>query len=204
MYSLIEFHLSRLHVQPSDYAATSAQLYKRFKTPIQINYVQIFTYYNVYITYAGPTSFAYYIVTVANVSVCVRARSFCIGFAMFSVVDRSIVLLQAKQRAEVDCPICLMPLHAVTDSSLQNNSTQNRLSSSPTKLQPNVGASSKAALVKRQRQVSLLSCSHAFHETCLHALEQFSSEEKHGLTCPVCRAVYQKKLMTSQSSSPTD
>ncbi|KAL3837484.1 hypothetical protein ACJMK2_022838 [Sinanodonta woodiana] len=46
----------------------------------------------------------------------------------------------------------------------------------------------------RNRQTMLVSCSHVFHATCLHMFEELNvGESKH--TCPVCRSVYQKRII---------
>ncbi|XP_067294708.1 RING finger protein 32 [Pseudorasbora parva] len=70
---------------------------------------------------------------------------------------------KAVQRGVQDCPICL-----------------NRLSSDN-------GSS------REDRNVLLLSCSHLFHEPCLHPFEQFCQEVKP--KCPLCRSHYAKMLV---------
>ena len=48
---------------------------------------------------------------------------------------------------------------------------------------------------KQSRETALLSCSHVFHATCLHTLEEMAMiDMKH--SCPVCRAHYQKKIIS--------
>ncbi|KAK6182508.1 hypothetical protein SNE40_010182 [Patella caerulea] len=46
----------------------------------------------------------------------------------------------------------------------------------------------------KSRKTVLLSCSHVFHETCLMTLEELSMGEIRNL-CPVCRTLYQKKVI---------
>lgn len=46
----------------------------------------------------------------------------------------------------------------------------------------------------KTRCTVLLSCTHVFHETCLQTFEDLVVDDgKH--VCPVCRTVYQKKLL---------
>ncbi|KAL8602806.1 hypothetical protein ACOMHN_061040 [Nucella lapillus] len=60
------------------------------------------------------------------------------------------------------------------------------------------GEGNEAAAAKasggRTRRTVLLSCTHVFHETCLHTLEELAMGEVRNL-CPVCRAMYQKRTI---------
>ena len=47
----------------------------------------------------------------------------------------------------------------------------------------------------RIRATVLLSCTHVFHSTCLRTLEEMAMVDMRN-TCPVCRAHYQKKVIT--------
>lgn len=57
------------------------------------------------------------------------------------------------------------------------------------------GAEMPAKKVGRPRKTVLLSCTHVFHETCLLTLEELAMGEIRN-SCPVCRAVYQKRVIT--------
>ncbi|RUS70065.1 hypothetical protein EGW08_022171, partial [Elysia chlorotica] len=48
---------------------------------------------------------------------------------------------------------------------------------------------------RRIRATVLLSCTHVFHSTCLRTLEEMAMVDMRN-TCPVCRAHYQKKVIT--------
>ena len=45
------------------------------------------------------------------------------------------------------------------------------------------------------RRTVLLSCTHVFHETCLQTLEELAMGDIRN-SCPICRAVYQKRVVT--------
>ncbi|WAR05586.1 RNF32-like protein, partial [Mya arenaria] len=47
--------------------------------------------------------------------------------------------------------------------------------------------------IGKERQTVLLSCSHVFHAKCLEMFEELSLETRN--TCPVCRALYEKKVL---------
>ncbi|GFO00426.1 RING finger protein 32-like [Plakobranchus ocellatus] len=47
---------------------------------------------------------------------------------------------------------------------------------------------------RRIRATVLLSCTHVFHSTCLHTLEEMAMVDMRN-SCPVCRAHYQKKVI---------
>lgn len=49
--------------------------------------------------------------------------------------------------------------------------------------------------INKQRRTVLLSCSHVFHDQCLQTFEELAlGDGRH--VCPVCRAVYQKKVIS--------
>ncbi|XP_064410125.1 RING finger protein 32 [Latimeria chalumnae] len=82
------------------------------------------------------------------------------------------IQLKALQWEILDCPICITPLH------YSNNS---------------FSATEDKSSHHSSRQIVLLSCSHVFHNTCLHAFEEFSVEETP--VCPLCRSLYQKRTL---------
>ncbi|XP_013404225.1 RING finger protein 32-like isoform X2 [Lingula anatina] len=53
---------------------------------------------------------------------------------------------------------------------------------------------------KQVKETVLLSCSHVFHKNCVEAFEELAVGEKRH-SCPVCRASYQKKILTSENLS---
>ncbi|KAM5205498.1 RING finger protein 32 isoform 1-T1 [Hipposideros larvatus] len=84
--------------------------------------------------------------------------------------------MQALHREACECPICLTPLSASSDSHHAASGT---------------GGS------QRSRETVLLSCSHTFHHECLLALEEFWGHGSPFHICPVCRSCYQKKILAS-------
>eukprot|EP00079_Xenopus_tropicalis_P027008 XP_012821136.1 PREDICTED: RING finger protein 32 [Xenopus tropicalis] len=76
------------------------------------------------------------------------------------------IQIKAARQEISDCPICIMPLCYSSDT--QRNG-------------------------QLLRPVVLLSCSHVFHQACLHAFEEFTVGEPY--ICPLCRSTYQKKLL---------
>ncbi|XP_018122625.1 RING finger protein 32-like [Xenopus laevis] len=80
------------------------------------------------------------------------------------------IQIKAARQEIFDCPICIMPLCCNSDT--QRNEERSSHSSRP---------------------VVLLSCSHVFHQSCLHAFEEFTVGESY--ICPLCRSPYKKKLL---------
>ncbi|KAM8932738.1 RING finger protein 32 isoform 3-T4 [Lycaon pictus] len=89
--------------------------------------------------------------------------------------DWEKIQIQALHRETYECPICLTPLPASSDS----HQDASRMRCSQT-----------------SRETVLLSCSHVFHHTCLLALEEFSLGDCSPFhACPLCRSCYQKKIL---------
>ncbi|XP_067855333.1 RING finger protein 32 [Heptranchias perlo] len=88
------------------------------------------------------------------------------------------IQLKAIQREVLDCPICITPLHHLSNTMFHAAAE---------------GTDGKEKCGPSVRQTVLLSCSHIFHYTCLKAFEDFSEGEKH--ICPLCRSTYQKKIL---------
>ena len=94
---------------------------------------------------------------------------------------------KAEDRGITDCPICMSNLNTSQVSLIEEERTREHQS-------PN-----------RQRHVSLLSCTHVFHEACIEAFERFAfsnNEEPNQtskrpviFTCPVCRAGYHRRRL---------
>ena len=129
------------------------------------------------------------------------------------------IAFQAVQRGDIECPICLGALgsHSYVDqrtSQPKNQTVQDiyhSLSTSGTKdTSPaakthdrNKGRkgsdSTKDPLAKgdsksKSRKTVLLSCSHVFHDVCLQTFEELALTEGRP-QCPVCRSLYQKKVI---------
>lgn len=81
-------------------------------------------------------------------------------------IDWQAVTAKAKERNTHDCPICIMPL-------IQPHQPQQ-----------------KRIITTTKKQLTLLSCSHVFHETCMASFEHYNCETVH--LCPVCRSMYHK------------
>nr|XP_025849523.1 RING finger protein 32 [Vulpes vulpes]XP_025849524.1 RING finger protein 32 [Vulpes vulpes] len=89
--------------------------------------------------------------------------------------DWEKIQIQALHRETYECPICLTPLPASSDS--HQDASGMRCS-------------------QTSRETVLLSCSHVFHHTCLLALEEFSLGDCSPFhACPLCRSCYQKKIL---------
>jgi hypothetical protein len=107
-------------------------------------------------------------------------------------------LAAAHSRGEDECPICVshLSLHccsssaAATTCSSSNGSSQKNAATavSSTSKQKEHSCASK-------QEVSLTSCSHAFHSRCLAAFEAFNIYEVP--LCPVCRAGYRSVPLQS-------
>lgn len=68
----------------------------------------------------------------------------------------------------------------------------------PVPVKPNTTISLASKMMPsstRARSTVLLSCTHVFHTTCLRTLEELAMADLRN-TCPVCRAHYQKKVIT--------
>mmetsp|Transcript_2143 Transcript_2143/g.3265 ORF Transcript_2143/g.3265 Transcript_2143/m.3265 type:complete len:324 (-) Transcript_2143:994-1965(-) len=87
-------------------------------------------------------------------------------------VDWPVILNKAKERSQNECPICL-------------------------------GALSLDALKKgKETKVEILSCTHAFHTTCITSFEMFGHAGADENMCPVCRSCYTRQSLESLFSSP--
>jgi hypothetical protein len=45
----------------------------------------------------------------------------------------------------------------------------------------------------RHKAIAVLSCSHVFHDRCMHSFELYNKEDTP--LCPMCRAPYEKKVL---------
>lgn len=133
------------------------------------------------------------------------------------------LLLQAVTRQELECPICLGALvlpdqlgngppssyttqdlhHAMSSLSKQpvrpNSSQKTRgqgKDSVISKISPQNNSPAEASCCGKTgiRKTVLLSCSHVFHDTCLATFEELTCEERP--VCPVCRSLYQKRVLS--------
>lgn len=104
---------------------------------------------------------------------------------------------RAKLRHELECSICKCLLQPIIIDTNDKNikkpvkTNKNKLE----KLFPQLKPVEEKRIVKKQeeqpkRPLVLLSCTHVFHATCLQMFEEYSCDST--LTCPVCRAAYQK------------
>ncbi|KAK2185902.1 hypothetical protein NP493_217g01016 [Ridgeia piscesae] len=93
----------------------------------------------------------------------------------------------AVQRGLSDCPICLTTLEDEDHDDVTD--IQNEASG----MTCEKGCQHVTSRT-RCRQMALLSCSHVFHRACLEAFEEFSVGDRK-YVCPVCRAIYQKKIL---------
>eukprot|EP00062_Callorhinchus_milii_P022099 gi/632979522/ref/XP_007906517.1/ PREDICTED: RING finger protein 32 isoform X2 [Callorhinchus milii] len=85
---------------------------------------------------------------------------------------------KAIQREGSDCPICITPLYCFSNTTFPT-------APGTTERREEHGLS--------VRRTVLLSCSHAFHYSCLQAFEDFTEGQKH--VCPLCRSTYQKRII---------
>ena len=97
---------------------------------------------------------------------------------------------KASEHLMNDCSVCLMAL--LSDSSPVNGS---EASPDPS-----------PSLLEQGRPLSLLSCGHVLHETCIEALERFTStpsgsgnKSSTPYLCPLCRAPYSRTPLTMLS-----
>ena len=109
----------------------------------------------------------------------------------------------------MECPICLTGLSLPSDITVskdtkvksvfhltsvdnvkKNKQTSTQKSTSPEGNSVN-GGGDKAA-----RVTVLLSCSHVYHSTCLNMFEELTVADRNRHLCPVCRAAYQKKVIS--------
>lgn len=133
---------------------------------------------------------------------------------------------QAAERDNKDCPICLTSLCNTSENTpreltspckgdhkekiMHQKSASAHKISEQTKfglpqLVPPQGGKNRNAESKtieqqmkksvKCRKTVLLSCTHVFHETCLLTLEELALGDIRN-KCPVCRAVYQKRIIS--------
>jgi hypothetical protein len=104
-------------------------------------------------------------------------------------------LLQAVQRDAGECPICLTSL--TKQGFVRNNSDFEKCNSIPNKKTPKgLDKKSKTDIhTTGIKDTALLSCTHVFHKTCIEAFEELAIGER-SKSCPVCRSVYKKKVIT--------
>eukprot|EP01036_Dinobryon_divergens_P023140 gene23140-31457_t len=100
------------------------------------------------------------------------------------------VLSSSLTRGSCDCAICMLPINMVAVAT-EINCRFSSSSSSSTSV-PNNGPSNNISCncSNTNKRIVVLSCSHLFHEFCIHNFEKFL-----GLaipTCPVCRSSYEK------------
>jgi len=114
------------------------------------------------------------------------------AFALFDLTVASScvawdeVRCKAGEHLSSDCSVCLMPLSASAGSAGHVIMDATDLSSS--------------RVTGHSRPLSLLSCGHVLHETCIEALEHFtappgnsdSSRKSPMYLCPLCRTPYKK------------
>ena len=149
-------------------------------------------------------------------------HSMCHHSSVIQCIYFLFLFLQAVERGDVDCPICLTSLIKKTyidkpDRSsdkpgnqtkfTKNNSNPSNKPKSSTVKNAITSQTSKQNQEKEDqsmsgdkgqrscRQTVLLSCSHVFHATCLKMFEELSMETNN--SCPVCRTKYQKKILTT-------
>lgn len=148
-------------------------------------------------------------------------RDFDTRFQQISEDEWDKIQLKAVERGATDCPICLTTLVSKTymkksPSSLNNNlelMDVSSISQQETSINTNILQSGKNTQcyssrphkqVSKQcdiqcthnnqsadRKITLLSCSHVFHDTCLQMFEELNMEVNK--VCPVCRSKYQKR-----------
>ncbi|XP_011450763.3 RING finger protein 32 [Magallana gigas] len=150
-------------------------------------------------------------------------RNFDATFNIMSEEQWEEVQLKAVTRQELECPICLGALvlsdqlgngppssyttqdlhHAMSSLSKQpdqpNSSQKTRgqgKDSVISKITPQNNSPAEARCCGKTgiRKTVLLSCSHVFHETCLATFEELTCEERP--VCPVCRSLYQKRVLS--------
>ena len=113
---------------------------------------------------------------------------------------------KAEERGLSDCPICMaslsraglnLPEQPSSSGNGKANTSDRTLSTSSPSLQMT------ARSPNHRRHVSLLSCTHVFHEACIEAFERFtrnddgSSHAAMIFTCPVCRSGYNRRRLGS-------
>ena len=105
----------------------------------------------------------------------------------------------AKQRNELECSICKCLLQPVTMETMIKKSlktNKNKLEKLFPHVKPVEQKPTEKLLVEQQpkRPLSLLSCTHVFHATCLQMFEEYSCEPTP--SCPICRTAYQKNAFS--------
>ncbi|XP_074646132.1 RING finger protein 32-like [Tubulanus polymorphus] len=93
----------------------------------------------------------------------------------------------AKDRADSECPICL---NLLSKTGLYQNPNLGRYDEAEMKEEATPPEPSKKSYKPGVREVTLLSCSHVFHKTCLNMFEELNVGSVN--SCPVCRSNYQK------------
>ena len=94
-----------------------------------------------------------------------------------TIINWEDIRSKASEYLSSDCSVCLGVLVPHANSNPVSSNHSHNL-----------------PLVSSVRPLSLLSCGHLLHETCIQALEKFASEETLHL-CPLCRAPYQRTPM---------
>lgn len=100
---------------------------------------------------------------------------------------------RAQSRNELECSICKCLLQPVTKEIILKKSlkkNQNKLE----KLFPQLKPKEKISEQQPKRPLSLLSCTHVFHATCLQMFEEYSCDPTP--SCPICRTTYQKNAFS--------
>lgn len=107
---------------------------------------------------------------------------------------------RAKQRNELECSICKCMLQPMMIQPIQikQQKQQQPIQVKKNKLEklfPQLKSLEPKPIVKQQepvlkRPLTLLSCTHVFHATCLQMFEEYCCDPTP--TCPFCRTVYQK------------
>ncbi|KAK7495716.1 hypothetical protein BaRGS_00013163 [Batillaria attramentaria] len=118
-----------------------------------------------------------------------RGRSFPSPPTAVAMLKSTKTRLPAKQKA--DSRINLPPI-----GNSKSMSTQKEEGS----VESQDGASEKVdkrpqKKCGKPRKTVLLSCTHVFHETCLQTLEELAMGDIRN-TCPVCRTIYQKRVIS--------
>ncbi|CAI8044609.1 RING finger protein 32 [Geodia barretti] len=92
--------------------------------------------------------------------------------AALSSIDWSSLQIKARETASTsECPICIAPL-----------------------LPPQATPTGHAHR-DRRRPISLLSCGHMLHQTCVSSLERFCTTDGELSLCPLCRAPYLRQTL---------
>lgn len=106
---------------------------------------------------------------------------------------------RAKQRQELECSICKCLLQPIIN---EINIIKKPVPIKKNKLEklfPQLKSIEQKPIEKKQEQIpkrplTLLSCTHVFHATCLQMFEEYCCDPTP--TCPFCRTVYQKNTFS--------